>query len=200
MSLWAILAAWEYDVRGGPGVRAGYCKLVLLALADRADDAGRNAFPSVKRISERSSIDERTTKRVLKHLESTGVVIVREPATTTKPPVRDFGAWFGPSLEKAVRRVIESRGGGRVTPPRGGRVTPELSLELSMNSAQARSRTNGNGDSSAKSDRAALPPPPSPDDAEQLARQLYPERFAGGSDAPAPGRKAGRRRRDRVNV
>jgi hypothetical protein len=43
-------------------------KLVLLAIADNADDDGRNAWPSVNTLAVKSNMDTRTVQRVLKKL------------------------------------------------------------------------------------------------------------------------------------
>lgn len=57
-------------------VRSGEL-LVLLALADHANDSG-TCFPSVARLAERARLSLRQTQRVLRHLEEIGL-IGREP-------------------------------------------------------------------------------------------------------------------------
>ena len=52
-------------------------KLVLLCLADRADDHGHKAFYSVETISKRTSQGERTVRRALKALEEKGLLTRR---------------------------------------------------------------------------------------------------------------------------
>lgn len=49
----------------------GTARLVLLALADQADDSGR-CYPSVSYIAQKCRIAERTTQDALQHLESLG--------------------------------------------------------------------------------------------------------------------------------
>nr|PZN79755.1 MAG: hypothetical protein DIU57_14810 [Pseudomonadota bacterium] len=58
-------------------------KLVLLALADNANDEGE-CFPSIATISRRASIDERRTYRILKSLESANQITrVSRPGRST---------------------------------------------------------------------------------------------------------------------
>jgi hypothetical protein len=53
---------WEIDLPPGE-------KLVLLALADQANDEGRQCWPSVATIARKSGQGERTVRRALDHLE-----------------------------------------------------------------------------------------------------------------------------------
>jgi hypothetical protein len=50
----------------------GYDRLVLLALADRTNDAGLDAWPSVPTIAAKSRMDARTVRRCLVRLEALG--------------------------------------------------------------------------------------------------------------------------------
>jgi hypothetical protein len=47
-------------------------KLVLLAMADHADDAGKSCFPSITRIAHKSSMTRRGVQKVLRRLEDKG--------------------------------------------------------------------------------------------------------------------------------
>jgi hypothetical protein len=49
--------------------------LVLIALADEANDEGRNAFPSVARIAHRARCKPRAAKYALRALEEAGVIV-----------------------------------------------------------------------------------------------------------------------------
>jgi hypothetical protein len=58
-------AVWELDLAPGE-------KLVLLALADQANDEGRQCWPSVASIGKKSGQGERTVRRLLADLEEKG--------------------------------------------------------------------------------------------------------------------------------
>lgn len=65
MSIKLMSQVWELDLPPGE-------KLVLLALADQANDEGRQCWPSVDTIAGRSGQGERTVRRALKDLETKG--------------------------------------------------------------------------------------------------------------------------------
>jgi len=69
MSIALMTATWE--LRLPPSH-----KLVLLALADWANDRGGSCYPSIRRIAERSSIGERQAQRYMRALELGGWVAV----------------------------------------------------------------------------------------------------------------------------
>lgn len=69
MSIKLMTATWE--LRMPPSN-----KLVLLALADWANDRGGSCFPSIRRIAERSSISERQAQRYMRALELDGWLTV----------------------------------------------------------------------------------------------------------------------------
>lgn len=58
-------------------------KIVLLALADQANDAGRNCWPSVPTIARRSSQGERTVRRALQSLEAKGLLSIHHRTGTS---------------------------------------------------------------------------------------------------------------------
>lgn len=59
----------------------GNDRLVLIAIADEADDGGGNAFPSMRLIAEKARIDRSTACRAVNRLEHGGELLVRRPAT-----------------------------------------------------------------------------------------------------------------------
>ena len=67
MSIKLMTVVWELDLPPGE-------KLVLLALADQANDDGRNCWPAVETICKRSGQGERTVRRALQSLESKGLL------------------------------------------------------------------------------------------------------------------------------
>jgi hypothetical protein len=50
-------------------------KYILVAYADHADHNGRNIYPSVQTISEKTGLDDRTVQRMTRDLESMGLLI-----------------------------------------------------------------------------------------------------------------------------
>ena len=55
---------------------AGTDLLLMLAIADSADDQGRNAWPSVADLSRKTRLDERTVQRRLKRLRDQGRIAI----------------------------------------------------------------------------------------------------------------------------
>lgn len=66
MSVAAMHWAWSQVLPPAP-------KLILMALADNADDAGY-CWPRVKKIAERCSVSERTVQRTLKNFETSALL------------------------------------------------------------------------------------------------------------------------------
>lgn len=54
----------------------GNDRLVLLAIADAADDEGRNAWPSIATLAAKTRLDERTVRRIVRRLETEGHIEV----------------------------------------------------------------------------------------------------------------------------
>lgn len=54
----------------------GNCRLVLLAIADCADDNGMNAFPSKQKLADKTLLDVSTIRRVVRRLEESGLLSV----------------------------------------------------------------------------------------------------------------------------
>lgn len=69
------MQAWVYE----HSPATGNDRLVLLAIADEADDDGTNAYPSVDRIAHKARLNKRTTMRCLERLEADGGLIVHRP-------------------------------------------------------------------------------------------------------------------------
>ncbi len=57
----------------------GNDRLVLLSIADEADDDGSSAFPSIERLSIKARVPKRTVMRCLTRLEESGGLIVHRP-------------------------------------------------------------------------------------------------------------------------
>lgn len=65
VSIKLMSAVWELDLPTGE-------KMVLLALADQANDAGEQCWPSVPTIARRCGMGDRTVRRALADLEAAG--------------------------------------------------------------------------------------------------------------------------------
>jgi hypothetical protein len=59
---------------------AGNERLVLLAIADSAEDDGRNAWPSVATLARKTRLDPRTVQRVIRRLQDSGHLAVATAA------------------------------------------------------------------------------------------------------------------------
>lgn len=70
MSVKVMTWVWEHSPVGGTE------RLVLLALADSADDTGANAWPSVATLARKTRVDERTVQRIIRRLEEAGHLVV----------------------------------------------------------------------------------------------------------------------------
>lgn len=71
MSIKVMSWVWDHSDASGSEL------LLLLAIADQANDDGRDAWPSIKTLAQRTRLDERTVRRVLKRLARSGHIIVR---------------------------------------------------------------------------------------------------------------------------
>ena len=102
--------------------------LLLLAIADHADDQGRNAWPSVARLADRTRVDRRTIQRLLRRLAQQGCLEI-EPTegprgtnryTVVMTPQAGGAAVNNPSQPvDAAAQSVDKAGGGRMPP--GGR-------------------------------------------------------------------------------
>lgn len=66
---------WVYEYSEATGNE----RLVLLAIADEAEDDGTNAHPGIDRISHKARVPKRTTMACLARLEEAGYIIVERP-------------------------------------------------------------------------------------------------------------------------
>jgi hypothetical protein len=151
MSLRALAWAWEC-----PDLDAS-SKLVLLALADHANDDGLS-WPSLDRLVERTGRDRRTVQRSILKLERRELVR-REPAAGTRStryrlPAQRWhdaapsGGTMPPLAEELEVAPRRPRGGTTPPPrrhhaaPRGGTTPPESSEPSSEPSGESSSRVD----------------------------------------------------------
>lgn len=72
----AIFETGFIDLVDGEGnvTKASTAKLIMLALADHANDEGESAYPSVGRLAKKTSLSEQTVRNTLDALKYNGVV------------------------------------------------------------------------------------------------------------------------------
>lgn len=95
----------------------GSARLVLLAIADRADEDGHDAWPSLAWLASKAKVSERTVRRALRELEAMGELRTgrqRGGSTYTRPDRR-------PNAYQIVMKAREDNGGTDcpVDTPRG---------------------------------------------------------------------------------
>lgn len=102
-------------------------KLVLLALADHADDRGGNAYPSVSGLAQKCGVDARTIQRSLRTLEAAGLLAVERHATQHFP--NTYRVVPGAALRRGDNMPGRQSVASGVTSvqSRGGTVPPEPS-------------------------------------------------------------------------
>lgn len=129
MSNLATQAAWELQLPAAPGVSAAAAKLVVLNLAARVGDDGRNAYPKVGTIARDCGLAVRTVQRTLRHVEHLGVIVVELPARVDFPATYALGPWYRAWMEQhGWGDKVTPRGRHHVT-SRGAMVAPESVLE-----------------------------------------------------------------------
>jgi hypothetical protein len=97
---------------------SGNDRLVLLAIADEADDAGRNAFPSVRRLAEKVNCHTATVLRCSVRLERAGEIEVDRPRDKARgrgnryrvnmqsvPTADELRARYSDDNEQAARKM-----------------------------------------------------------------------------------------------
>lgn len=100
MSVLVMNEAWEHSKQGGNAL------IVLLKLADNADDERRLAWPSVPHLAKKCRMSERTVQRALRELEAAGEISTH----------REGGRQRDGSYKATVYRV-HPQGRQCVTPP-----------------------------------------------------------------------------------
>jgi thiol-disulfide isomerase/thioredoxin len=74
MSVRVMSWVWDYSPVGGND------RLMLLAIADNADDTGANAWPSIATLARKTRVDERTVQRIIRRLTDGGHLKVEATA------------------------------------------------------------------------------------------------------------------------
>ena len=102
---------WAAELRGIPPM----AKLVLLRLADRADESGI-CYPSQRRLAAECGITERTVRNAITDLICRGLVIIHTPSTPRGDTTRYLLTFATPE----PRSGGEPHSGEEQTAPRGG--------------------------------------------------------------------------------
>ncbi len=102
---------WAAQLQGIPPM----AKLVLLRLADRADESGI-CYPSQRRLAAECCITERTVRNAITNLNSLGLVIIHTPSTPKGDTTRYRLTFATPE----PRSGGEPHSGGEPTVQRGG--------------------------------------------------------------------------------
>jgi hypothetical protein len=158
-------------------VTRGNDRLVLIALADYANDDGTGVFPSIPKIAAKANCDERTVIRCLKHLQELEEI---EEVGRTPKGTRAWRIWTGLTRDKkscVVNVTPDKHDAGPLTsttstPDKSN--TPlmeEPSIEPSENQQPAPSARSG-GKSKAK-DRGKRFVPNAQEPADAVIVELY---------------------------
>lgn len=100
----------------------GNDRLVLLAIADEADDDGTNGHPGIDRISHKARVPKRTTMRCIERLEAAGWLVVHRPAVRGRGHFNSYevvmgkgdkGAPFVGDEETVPERRVKARKGAQ---------------------------------------------------------------------------------------
>lgn len=86
-------------------------KLVLLRLADHADELGAHAYPSVGTLAEAACVSTRTVQRILQGLRQQRLIVIEQPATRYKPTTYQLtlpASAFSPLKRNMARGAILS--------------------------------------------------------------------------------------------
>lgn len=112
MSIAIMTAVWN------SGDHSGGKLLLLLALADWANDDGGSVFPSLATLALKTRMNERSVRRLLRELEADGTIERVREATNRRPTEYRIGGAYCPP---------NSLQGGHISPPntaQGGRNAP----------------------------------------------------------------------------
>lgn len=90
----------------------GHDRLVLLALADEANDDGANCYPSIRRLAEKVRCHTKTVVESIKRLEDAGEVVVTRPERQGRGHFNRYVLTLGRAVDELPtsdgKRVTES--------------------------------------------------------------------------------------------
>jgi hypothetical protein len=126
---------WEHSTAKGSEL------LLLLAIADTADDRGRNAFPSISTLAGKTRMSRRTVQRLVVKLETEGHLVLRreggrrsnsyeivvenppEPSVSARPGPVEEPPQPSPAGDNLTSGQVVA--GDNLTPLRGDNLTPQ---------------------------------------------------------------------------
>lgn len=124
---------WEWDLPANE-------KLVLLIIADHADDTGANAYPGIARIARRASLSERQVQRILSDLMRRNLIRIDfqrgggVDVRSDRRPNRYTIIGVTPTSPRETDGVTFEASRGDIQPVHGVTpMSPNPSLEPSMN-------------------------------------------------------------------
>lgn len=132
-------------------------KLVLLALADHANDDGRSIYPSTETVCKKTNLSERSVRSTIGGLRNAGILVIVKPATANFPNEYAINFSALAAYDRAgVQDVHPSRGaanapqgcttctsGVQDVHPRGAPRAPKPSInhQLTINESRAAKKT-----------------------------------------------------------
>jgi hypothetical protein len=105
MSVRVMSWVWDHATVGGSEL------LVLLAIADCANDDGTNAFPSIATLARKTRVNERTVQRITRRLQDGGHLHV-EPTTGGRYSNRYAVLMTAPEVTPTSRNPVETEPAG----------------------------------------------------------------------------------------
>jgi hypothetical protein len=126
--------SWVYEHSEATGNE----RLILLAIADEADDDGTNAHPGVHRIARKARVNQRTTMRCIERLETAGRLIVVRPVAAGRG---HFNSYVVVMVEGGIGQ--EDRPGPGPSAPGGGGTGASKGDTLALNEIAPDDRLKG---------------------------------------------------------
>lgn len=199
---------WQYSPQKGSAL------LVLLAIADSANDDGGGAYPSTAKLAKKSRLSERNVQYIVRGLAAEGAIEIdwgAGPRGTNVYRVAMADASQGgvqslhpsegaPEVQHGVERGATEGGEGCNPAPSGGAITvaPNPSVETSRETSiepsreQTRARAASVGSLSVVSrDRVPVPKPGDVERAERASCPVWAALVATVGGEPAPGKELG---------
>jgi len=152
MSVKVQSMVWDADIEHNQ-------KFVLIALADQANDFGKECWPSIMRLADKCNLSERAVQTNLKRLEEAGI-ISRNMRTGRS-------TYFTIYLDKLIELQKPSRDGYRIISPKSG-------VKVIHNPAESAPRQNDTPQNLHPAESA--PHPANPDSVETPAESAPPPR------------------------
>lgn len=99
-----MTAVWD------SGSYSGGALILLLAMADVANDDGSSVFPSLSTLAQKTRMNERSVRRLLRELEKDGAIERVREATNSRPTEYRIGGAFCPPTTTSRGDSLSARG------------------------------------------------------------------------------------------